>query len=123
MKIQALSIVFVLWLGSILVTACRYDVGEELYPPCDTISVVSFSAYIVPVLQTNCYSCHSEALALGGYILEGYDYDTTLAANGKLIGAITHETGLTPMPQNAAKLSDCDIAKFKNWVANGYPNN
>jgi hypothetical protein len=34
-----------------------------------------------------------------------------------------HSPGFSPMPQNDNKLSECNIAKIKKWIATGAPNN
>jgi hypothetical protein len=45
------------------------------------------------------------------------------AANGQLLGTLNHDPGYSPMPKGGAKLSDCDLAKLRQWVAAGTPNN
>lgn len=107
---------------SLLLTSCTYNSEEELYPGCDTIGV-SYSNDLVPILQANCYVCHSESEHLGGVTVEGYAYLSMLASHDSLFGPINHSPGYIPMPESAPKLSDCDIAKFKSWIDNGYPNN
>ena len=91
---------------------------------CDTANM-QYTAHIVPILQANCYSCHGTTSNSGsnGIILEGYDNILPRAQNGKLLGAITHSVGFTPMPQDGPKLSDCNINKFRSWINNGMKNN
>jgi len=43
--------------------------------------------------------------------------------NGKLLGAVTHASGYSPMPKNQAQLSDCNIQKITNWINKGALNN
>ena len=38
-----------------------------------------------------------------------------------IIAAINHEAGARPMPENAAKLDQCDIDKMSTWINNGLP--
>lgn len=108
--------------------ACYYDNEEELYPAgeqpttCDTVGV-TYATKILPLLQTKCYVCHSSGAALGGIILEDYANAAQYALNGKLYGAINHNTGFSPMPQGGAKLPVCEIAIVKKWVDDGAPNN
>jgi mono/diheme cytochrome c family protein len=108
--------------------ACTYDNEEDLAPQpdhqfqCDT-TAVTFSGTVVPILSTNCYSCHAAGIAEGGVVLDNYNGVKEEASHGHLVGVITHAPGFPPMPQGAAKLSDCDIEKIRNWVDAGAPNN
>ena len=103
--------------------SCYYDVEEELYPGgCETINL-SYSQDIVPILENNCLSCHNQASNFGNVTLEGYDNVLLFVTNGELLGSIKHESGFSPMPQNAAQLVECDIEKIETWIADGAPNN
>src|SRR3712207_291100 len=83
---------------------------------CNTTNM-KFSADIVPILQSNCYSCHSNAnKAISGISLEGYSNVKAKVDDGRLIGAITHASGFSAMPQGGAKLSDCIIQKIQSWI-------
>jgi hypothetical protein len=46
-----------------------------------------------------------------------------VAANGRLVGVISHAAGYPAMPQGGPKLSDCEIARIRTWVRQGTPNN
>ena len=109
----------IVWSGG-----CYYDVEEVLYPAgsCQTENM-SYQTNIEPIIQRNCYVCHSQAANQGSITLEGYTNLLTYVQNGRLSGAIRHEPGFSPMPQNGPQLSDCDIAKIEQWVASGAPNN
>jgi hypothetical protein len=39
--------------------------------------------------------------------------------NGRFWGAINHEDGYSPMPQNLPKLNDCDLKKIRTWIDEG----
>lgn len=114
-----------IWIGClVLFSACYYDVEETLYPPstCDTENM-SYQADIVPILQQNCFVCHSVAANLGDITLEGYTNLMQQVNNGQLLGAIKHQPGFTAMPQGAAQLRSCDIAKIEQWITDGSQNN
>lgn len=106
--------------------SCQSKKEDIAYPTvavCDT-SAVKFSTDVVPILQSACYSCHSNANAnsLGGGIkLEGYTNILPYAQLGLLVNAITRSSNT--MPKGSAKLSDCSIGKIRTWVRNGYLNN
>ena len=113
-------------LGAMFLTSCYYDVEEVLYPPtnCQT-SNMSLQNNIQPILDRNCYICHSTVQGIynGNVILEGYDNLKVYVDNGKLLGSIKHASGFKQMPQNAPKLGDCDIAKTEQWILDGALNN
>ena len=91
---------------------------------CDTTGM-AYIADVVPILQNNCYRCHGSATNSGsmGIVLEGYDNLKPFAESGTLLGVITHAQGFMPMPQDASKMSDCNINKIRSWIENGMPNN
>lgn len=107
-------------------SGCYYDNEEDLYGPvetCDTASV-SYSGFILPLLQDHCYKCHVETEPLfSGYVLEGYDATKSYAASGK-IGERTNNIG-NPMPplSEGGLLPDCDRQKILAWIRAGAPNN
>ncbi|QHT66327.1 hypothetical protein GXP67_06475 [Rhodocytophaga rosea] len=110
-----------------LLFSCAYHNEEELYGneainPCDTVTV-TYTLDVLPVLQTTCYPCHNQAAASGGVILEGYNQAKAIAGSGRLLGAISHSPGFTPMPKDGAKLPSCDITKISRWIEAGMPEN
>lgn len=107
-----------------ILTGCFYDNEEELYPgnTCVTDNM-SYSSNVLPIIQDNCYSCHNQAGNQGGVTLEGYAAFKVYIDNGKLLGAIKHETGSPPMPQNEPQLLQCQIDKIEAWVNQGALNN
>lgn len=111
--------------GGILFPGCYYDKEENLYPStgnCDTANV-TFAGTIQPLLQANCYACHSQAAGQGGIILEGHANVVIRVNDGKLIGAISHASGFSPMPKNGQKLAECEIKRIQVWINAGAPNN
>jgi cytochrome c553 len=112
-----------------LIISCSKNNEQEITNPgngggntCDTASM-TYNANVLPIIQANCYSCHGNGNANGGVSLGNYASLKTQVDNGNLIGAITHASGYTPMPQGGAKLSDCNINKIKAWIARGALNN
>ena len=109
-----------------LLGACAYQNGEDLAgglpaPSCDT-SHVTYALTAAPLLQQSCAPCHT-AGAAGGVSVSTYAGVRAIANNGQLLGTVNHEAGYSPMPKGAAKLSDCDISKLRQWVADGALNN
>lgn len=89
---------------------------------CDT-SQYTYGATISVIMQTNCTGCHSGTNPSGGINLSTYSGVQTVALNGRLVGAVTHAPGYSPMPKGAAMLSDCNITQIEKWVNAGAPNN
>jgi hypothetical protein len=110
-------------------SGCYNDKAELLYPTasCDTSSV-TFSGVVGPILQSNCAAidgCHmtKDASLSGGVSLDNYAGAKTVALNGQLMLAITHDPTVVAMPKDRAKLDDCTIRKIGIWVEQGAPNN
>ena len=89
---------------------------------CDTVNV-TFSASVLPVLKTYCVGCHSAASPSAGIDLSTYAAVKVYAANGRLMGSITHAIGYKPMPSSTSKLGVCEINQIKAWVTKGILNN
>jgi len=89
---------------------------------CDT-TVFTYSGAVKSIMQNKCVGCHNPA-SLGGNIdLSTYNAVKIVATNGKLYGSVAHLQGYSPMPKNAAKLSDCEITQIKKWIDAGSQNN
>lgn len=123
---QSFVIGFLLLLVS--ATGCEFKKEDVAYPQpltCDTLNV-KYSLQVKEVLAVSCLQCHSNAVGIslgGGVILDNYAGVSFWALNGVLLDDITHAPGANPMPKNAPKLSNCNIAKIRKWVENGAPNN
>ena len=89
---------------------------------CDTAQF-KYGANISLIMSNYCTGCHGGTAPSANINLTTHAGVSAQATNGRLTGAITHTAGYSPMPKNAAKLSDCQIIQVKNWVAAGAPNN
>jgi hypothetical protein len=123
-----IRIVSLLFAMCILLGACYNDKSDKLYPApavCDTTNV-TYSGTISAIMATNCTlsGCHDAATQSGTYRFDTYDGVKKPITNGRLIGAITHASGFTQMPQGRTEPMDaCTIAKISAWVNKGAPNN
>jgi len=84
---------------------------------------VSFATTVSPILKTNCTGCHSGTTPSAGIDLNSYATVKVQAANGKLVGAISHADGYIAMPSATVSLSACEISQIKAWVTEGTLNN
>lgn len=115
-------------LASVVSTpGCTNDVEDELFPVvptggCDTIGI-TYQGFVVPLLDQNCNACHGTGIGFGNVFLEPYTEVLPYVTNELLICTILQDGGCSPMPQNAAKLADCDIESLQKWISDGAPNN
>ena len=118
MKTKFLIVVFFCALAG-----CRYDVASNI--ACDT-SNVTYSSTITGIINSyGCLqsSCHGGTNPGSGFKLDSYDGVKAKVTDGRLFGAINHSPGFIAMPQNAGKMSQCEIDKVKAWIDAGAPNN
>ncbi len=118
--------IFLLTLLLTALTSCYYDNEEELYPggqlPCDTANV-SYNLDVAPILATHCDGCHSGSAPSANIRTTPYADLTAIVNNGQLKGVINHDNGFSPMPKNAGKLPNCELAKINAWISKGAPQN
>jgi len=88
---------------------------------CDTVSTVTFSGTLWPVIQTSCLGCHGATNPGGSVRLTNYSDVAAIVSNGRLMNALKGN-GVPKMPP-AGSLSVCRIRQFALWINNGYPNN
>jgi hypothetical protein len=113
----------------IFISSCFYDKEDLLYGstnsgPCtDSTVIVSYSQKVVPILQQQCYSCHTGSFPSGGIVMGTYTTDKAIGQNGKLYGSVNYSSGFSPMPKGMPKMNNCQIAIIKKWIDAGMPNN
>ena len=121
---QVLRIIKYTFIVGFILSGCYYDSEDELYGTveCD-VADMSLANDILPILEKDCYQCHSAAANFGNITLEGYQNLLKYVNDGALLGVVKHEAGYSPMPKNGAKLLDCEIAKIESWIELGALNN
>lgn len=88
--------------------------------PCDSTNV-TYSGTVFPIIQNNCLGCHSSGGSGATILLSNYAQIKDKI--DRVWGAINYNNGFQPMPQDAAKLSDCDIALIGIWINAGAQDN
>jgi hypothetical protein len=109
-------------ISALLLAHCTYKNEEELYGipnGCDTTQV-RYTTRIIPLLQNNCYACHSTASNVAGLPFDSYESLRPLALNGRLVASINSETN--PMPTTGL-MPLCDRQVIESWVKAGAPDN
>jgi hypothetical protein len=89
---------------------------------CDTVNV-TFSGTVAPIFSTYCLGCHSGAFPSGSIDLSAHSGASAVALDGRLMGALNHDSPYSAMPQGQAQLDTCLRAKIAKWVNAGAPNN
>ena len=123
---KTISLLGITALFSCIFISCYSDKEELLYPygnTCDSITSITYSKTVVPILQQFCYSCHGGSAPSGGIAMGTYATDKVIGGNGKLYGSINHSSGYSPMPQGMPKLTTCQITAIKKWIDGGMANN
>ncbi len=117
MKNIKLYSVLLLASGLLLFNACKDDDPEPEPDPVETFTTYTDDA--AAILNGSCAfsGCHNAGSQVGS--LEGYADAKAFAEWGKMIKAVKHEAGVSPMPKNGNKLSDADIATLEAWVTDG----
>ncbi len=111
----------------VLASSCSKDKALQPVPPtlCDTVSP-SFANEIHPIFIANCAvgGCHTQADQANGFQYETYQGVINVVNLGdRLVNAINHRPGVTPMPFGGPQLPDSLIKKIECWIANGALNN
>jgi uncharacterized membrane protein len=94
--------------------------GTNCPTVCDS-TVYTFSGQIQPLMNKYCVGCHSASNASAGVDVSSYT-GVKNSINSGLVASLDH-TGYYPMPKGGNKLTDCEIAQVKKWIASGAPNN
>jgi hypothetical protein len=107
-----------------ITSGCYYDNEAVLYGVQECVpDAPTYSTTIAPLISRNCLSCHNQASSNGGIALETYSQVITQVESGRLMGAITHSSGFSPMPKNSQQLSECNINAIRTWIDAGTPEN
>lgn len=88
---------------------------------CDS-TVFTYTA-VRKIVDANCINCHSGPSPSGGLNYSTYAGLKAVADAGRLLGAVTHSAGYTPMPFGQPKLDECKITQIRKWIQSGAPNN
>ena len=96
--------------------SCTYETVSE----CEVDSP-SFDICIDPIIENNCFSCHSYGGSSSSLHLYGYDDVINAIDNHNLLIRINADDGSVMPP--SGKLSNADIDIINNWVNSGKQNN
>lgn len=99
---------------------CTFNSEEDLYGTnCDT-TVINYGI-VQPIFEANCVVCHNNGLNYNDILLNSYANAINAAQTGKLVKAINHLSGATPMPYLGSKLPNCPVLQVTLWIEQGTP--
>ncbi|GAA4368497.1 hypothetical protein GCM10023185_41290 [Hymenobacter saemangeumensis] len=110
----------------LLASACTYSHGGDAVVPCEANpATISFAATVAPIIRVNCRDgCHNATTRGGGVNFDDFGDTQFYAGSGSIVRRIELDPSHPDfMPKGRGKLSACDIARIKAWVAAGTPNN
>jgi len=106
-----------------LTLICCGDDDEDMMPAdCDTVGI-TYTNTVADIFNASCAipGCHVPNTATFSLV----DYNAALIASGfgRMVGALNHEPGFTPMPNppGSPQIAQCDIDKIEAWIADGAP--
>ena len=110
---------FILLIGLVFF-ACSKDDDDDV---CDT-SDITYTNTISSIMNTSCAlsGCHVDGNEMVAFFsLEGYAKAKGAADFGRIVGAVSHDMGFSPMPKGSEKLDQCTIDQITAWVDAGAP--
>jgi hypothetical protein len=115
------------WIGliitvSLLFSSCAYHNEEEYFSDysCDTSAIVYHD--LTYIFSDICANCHNSTFTYREEIrMDTYSLVVESISTGLVWQAINHQDGVTPMPYQREKLSDCDLLKINSWISNDMP--
>lgn len=124
MEKYAIGIMLIL---SLLIVGCMKELPEPDPDPdpdpteneCDLEGITYTNTISTIMSGCTASSCHASGSPNGS--MEGYQDAKTFAGFGRILGALRHEAGYSPMPKNGAQLDDCTISKVEAWIDAGFP--
>lgn len=122
---NASIVITTLFLLIFSVQACKDSASNDDYissANC-TGSTPTYNAQVKSIMTNSCATsgCHNATSKKDGIDLSTYALTKNIFLNGKGLCTIYHDC--TPMPENAAKLSDATILLLTCWVKNNCPEN
>lgn len=112
-----IAIIFIIGFTS---WGCVNNNEESLYGDnCDTLNMTY--AKVKFIFEDNCYSCHTVPQSTRNIKLDSYSDVKAAVRTERLLGALHHYNGYTPMPNGQPKLDDCLIDKIEAWINAGMP--
>lgn len=116
-----LKSVFTLFILFSLVASCKDDETPDTVD-CTGLTP-TYNNDIKAILDASCTSsgCHNSVDLANNYDFSTYATASAISQGNRFLGAINHQSGFMPMPQNAPKLSNENIELLTCWVENGSP--
>jgi hypothetical protein len=104
----------------LVLASCKKD--ETVVYDCNGVTS-TYTANVKTIMDNSCATagCHDAISRADGFDLSSYNGVKAGAANSNFMGSMEHKSGVIPMPQGAAKLSDENLKTIACWIENGMP--
>ena len=106
--------------GLLTFAACSSDDDDD-GPDCDITNVTYDNSIESMISASGCTEsgCHNSGSMNGS--LASYDDAVFFVGFGRILGALRHESGFSPMPKVGDKWDDCMVDKLEAWINDGTP--
>jgi len=65
--------------------------------------------------------CHGDGSANGSGSLDTYEDVVAFVGFDRILGALRHEEGFSPMPKGGDKWTEAEVSRLEAWIAAGLP--
>lgn len=119
-KKNILGLLFLVAFTSLLFIACNDISGDPEPVNTPTGDEYTYDVHAEPIFTNLCATsgCHTSGAGIGS--LANYADAKAFTQAGRVIGSMSHESGFSPMPKNAPKVSDQIIETIQKWMDDGY---
>ena len=84
---------------------------------------ITYTNTVKAILDNSCATspaCHA-ASSVTTFSMSTYDESVVAVGFGRILGAINHDAGFSPMPKNGDKIDQDNIDAIAEWIATGTP--
>ena len=99
---------------SLFLIACDKDDDNN-----DDTKVTYESQIKTDLASCGAAGCHESGSQVGS--LANYTDVVAFVGFGRILGAVKHESGFSPMPKGGDKWSDEKISRLEGWIKDGMP--
>ena len=115
---------FVSVLSLVILTSCSSDSEDDLTGTDDTPGdgVVTYTANIRPILNSNCVGCHGSPTTNGApFSLTTFNQVSSRASG--IINAVSKQTGEAGAMPPSGRMPQANIDLIQQWIDDGTPEN
>jgi hypothetical protein len=103
--------------------SCSDTSPEDLVDDSPITQVVTYQENVLPIVQSQCLSCHNDTFASGNNSYSTYAQFRDATENGNVIDRITRNIGDPLLMPQGNKLPQASIDLILQWQSDGYLEN